>query len=141
MNLDDITNLLNDLKTVDLTGLDLKSVFIATATISLFAAVGAYYRRPRTPKLKGPPGQGFVFGVNKKLFESIDLGVIYRAWEQTYGPVYQVPSGLGSRNVVLGDPGAIAQFFSKDTSTYHQPNLQKVFSKKMVGEPTLICIR
>lgn len=104
------------------------TICIALVCLAMYRS----YRRPRTTKLRGPPRNDFIFGVTKDLFSAMtasDLGGVYRNWENTYGPVYQIPSALGSTTLVLQDPGAITNFYSKDTSTYHQAGVVKAFFK------------
>jgi len=84
------------------------------------------YRRPRTTKFKGPPSTSFLFGVTMDLFGSPDLSSIYGNWEKTYGPVYETPSCLGSTMLVLQDPKANADLFSKDGTVYHQIRFLKL---------------
>ena len=98
----------------------------------VFLAMYRSYGRPRTTKLRGPPSNDFVFGVTKELFNSSDHGGTYKNWEKTYGPVYQIPSTLGSRVLVLHDPRAIAHLYSKDTSTYHQIGFVKSLFKSIL---------
>ena len=90
------------------------------------------YRRPRTTKLRGPPSKSFLFGVTKDLFNSLDLSGMYGGWEKIYGPVYEIPSILGSAVLVLHDPKAITDLFSKDTTTYHQSRLSKAVFKNIL---------
>ena len=93
--------------------------FIICLTLVVLAIYRSY-RRPRTTKLKGPPRSDLIFGATKELFNASNLGGVYGDWEKTYGPVYQIPSILGSTILVLQDPRAITHLYSKDTSAYHQ---------------------
>ena len=99
-------------------------------------AIYRYNRRQRTTKLRGPPSNDFIFGASKELFNSPDMGGMYKNWEETYGPVYQIPSTLGSTIVVLQDPGAITHLYSKDTLTYHQLGLSKAIWENLVSFST-----
>ena len=109
------------------------NVMIAILIAVVFAVYRSYpSRRPRTTKLRGPPSKGFLFGVIKDLFKSTDLGGMYGNWEKTYGPVYEIPSCLGSTTLVLQDPKAITDLFSKDTTTYHQHRFYKVLFKTIM---------
>ena len=103
--------------------------------LAFLAAVYRSYLRPRTTKLVGPLSNDFIFGVTKDLFNSSNLGGMYRNWEKTYGPVYEIPSTFGSTILVLQDPGAITHLYSKDTSVYHQSGFVKAFFEciMMVG--------
>ena len=79
----------------------------------------------RTTQLRGPPSESFIYGVGKRTLDPETSGAMYEAWAQEYGPVYTVPSTLGSKRVVLCDPKAIAHFFSKETWTYIQTPFTK----------------
>jgi len=94
-------------------------------------------RQAHTPRLNGPPSKSLFFGLSRDLFEASDLGVIYQAWEKLYGPVYEVPTSLGARMIVLNDPKALAQFFAKDTSTYQQPKFMRLTSGRLVSSCNL----
>ena len=107
-------------------------ITIAICVVLVFLAINKSYRRPRTTKLVGPPSNDLIFGVTKDLFNSPDLGGMYRNWEKAYGPAYQIPSTLGSTILVLQDPGAITHLFSKDTLTYHQSGIVKALFKSVM---------
>jgi hypothetical protein len=112
----------------------LGSVKYLTSALTVLVAVCIYQsRRGLRTRLRGPPSPSFLFGVTKKLFPSSDIGVIYHDWERTYGPVYEIPASLGSSHVVLSDPKAIAHFFSKDTTTYYQPDLARAVAGPLVS--------
>ena len=96
-------------------------------------AIYRYNRRQRTTKLRGPPSNDFIFGASKELFNSPDMGGMYKNWEETYGPVYQIPTTLGSTVIVLQDPGAITHMYSKDTLIYHQSRLDKAIFGGLVS--------
>jgi hypothetical protein len=107
------------------------SAFIIFLTFVVLAIYRSY-RRPRTTKLRGPPGNDFFFGVTKDLFSTSDLGGLYMNWENTYGPVYTIPSTLGSTILVLHDPKAIIDLYSKDTWTYYQSGFSRVVLSKAI---------
>ena len=119
------------------------NITVGIGVVLVFLAIYRSYRS-RTTKLRGPPSNNFIFGVNKELFYSSDLGGIYGNWEKTYGPVYEIPSTLGSTILVLQDPGAVTHLYSKDTSTYHQFGFTKAVFGDMVsfsGTHKVILIR
>ena len=114
---------------LDLRNISAKNAMIPILTFVVLAVLYRTYRRPRTTKLRGPPSKGFLVGVMKDHFNSSDLGCMYGNWEKTYGPVYEIPSSLGSTILVLQDPKAITHLFSKDTTTYHQNKVSKALFK------------
>ncbi|KIJ59411.1 hypothetical protein HYDPIDRAFT_162418 [Hydnomerulius pinastri MD-312] len=62
---------------------------------------------------------------------------MYEAWAEEYGVVYQVPSTLGQRRIVLCDPRAIAHFYARETWTYVQTPLSKAFIERGFGRGLL----
>ena len=50
--------------------------------------------------------------------EADDPACIYESWAEEYGGVYEAPSTLGRRRIILHDPKAIAHFHTKETWTY-----------------------
>ena len=108
------------------------TIAIGICVSLLFLAMYRSYYRPRTTELRGPPRNDFVFGVTKDIFTSSDPGSMYRNWEKTYGPVYEIPSTLGSTILVLQDPAATAHLCSQDTSTYRQTGFFKSYWRYLV---------
>ena len=108
-------------------------IVIGIGVTLVFLAMYRSYRRQRTTKFRGPSSNDFIFGVTKEIFNSPNPDVIYRNWEKTYGPVYQIPSTLGSTIIVLQDPAAVAHLCAKDTSTYHQTNFFKALWGNLVS--------
>ncbi|KAI9570092.1 cytochrome P450 [Boletus coccyginus] len=94
-------------------------------------------RQLRTTQLRGPPSESFLYGVGKRILDADDPGAAYEAWAQEYGPVFTVPSTLGSNRIVLCDPRAIAHFYSKETWTYIQTPLSKKTSENFFGRGLL----
>lgn len=87
--------------------------------------------RRRMPRLIGPRHSSWLFGIGIK--QPSDLGVMYGNWEKEYGPVYEIPSSLGSKMLVLADPKAVAHLFAKDTYTYCQPEWFKYSIRSIVS--------
>jgi len=82
-------------------------------------------RQLRTTQLRGPPSESFLYGVGKRTLNPDGASAAYEEWAQKYGPVFTVPSTLGSNKIVLCDPKAIGHFYSKETWTYNQIPLAK----------------
>ena len=119
-------------------GLDIAQYFnltiMITSVLALLIVIPIYcsFRGLRTPRLQGPRSQNFIFGNTRNIFPSTNLTLVYKNWERTYGPVYEIPTGFGSSHVVLSDLKAITQLFSKDTTTYCMPARQKAVARKSV---------
>ena len=126
-----VTNILQN-PPVGLTNLNLKLVIPTSVIVLLALHIFRSRSRPRTTRLRGPVSKSFVFGVTKVFFNSTDLGEVYRGWEKDHGAVYEIPHTLGSKMLILGDPKGIAHVLAKDTTTYHQRQVIKVFLKAMV---------
>ena len=90
-------------------------------------------RKVRPLRLRGPPSSSLIFGVTKEIWNSNDLGGLYGKWEKTYGPVYEIPSSLGSKILIVGDPKAIAHFWTGDTMKYHTLKFAKTFFRQLVS--------
>ncbi|KAI9572414.1 cytochrome P450 [Boletus coccyginus] len=111
---------------------------VASAAVwTLLRWVRTSRRQLRTTQLRGPPSESFLYGVGKRILDADDPGAAYEAWAQEYGPVFTIPSTLGSNKIVLCDPKAIAHFFSKDTWTYIQTPLSRRFSESSFGRGLL----
>ncbi|KAI9464898.1 cytochrome P450 [Boletus coccyginus] len=91
-----------------------------------------------TTQLRGPPSESFFYGVGKRILDADDPGAAYEAWAQEYGPVFTVPSTLGSNKIILCDPKAIAHFYSKDTRTYFQTPLGRKFTENFARGRSII---
>ncbi|KAF7331244.1 hypothetical protein MKEN_00001400 [Mycena kentingensis (nom. inval.)] len=75
------------------------------------------HRTKGTP-LTGPPKAHFLLGVSRTLSTATDSADVYGAWAATYGPVYEIPTALGGRRVVLHDPRAVNHFYQAERSVY-----------------------
>jgi hypothetical protein len=106
------------------------------AAFALFIALHLYRIRGLPPRLTGPPRKGFLSGAIKG---TPDLAVLYRDWERKYGAVYELPSTFGSRHLILGDPKGFAHFFANDTTTYYQPEFERVLTQSLVRFTCLLC--
>ncbi|KAF9255629.1 cytochrome P450 [Marasmius fiardii PR-910] len=68
--------------------------------------------------LNGPPGTSRIFGLMREMQRSEDVGLLFETWAAKYGPVFKVPTLFGGENLVVLDPKAITQFYSKETTVY-----------------------
>jgi len=115
--------------------------YTTTTILSILIALclrQIYGRRPRTVELNGPPSKDWIFGVNKELEEAPDVDLTYQNWERAYGPVYQIPTTFGTKVLLLCDPKAIAYFYSKATTTYHQPDLMRTTMGRSMGKLLMV---
>ncbi|KIJ12886.1 hypothetical protein PAXINDRAFT_100954 [Paxillus involutus ATCC 200175] len=112
--------------------LDVVAVFIFTW--SLIHLAHLVRRRARTTPLKGPPSNSLIFGFPEILM-SAD---VYESWAAQYGPVFQVPSLLGTSRILLCDPKAIAHFYARDTTTYILTPLANFMTCMLVGKRNLL---
>ncbi|KAF8075773.1 cytochrome P450 [Lyophyllum atratum] len=126
-----LTKRLNDLSLHDI------ALFALPISVALVFVHLARGRRRRTTRLKGPPSKSYIFGVHKELFGSDDVGVIYENWEKEYGPVFEAPSHLGGRVVVLCDPKAITHYYANDTFRYQQTPATRFFIGNFFGRGLL----
>ncbi|KAG5649166.1 hypothetical protein H0H81_005738, partial [Sphagnurus paluster] len=106
---------------------DLALVAVPLSIAFVFFHLAKLTRQRRTTSLPGPPSTSLFFGVDKDILEAEDSGVLYEEWEKQYGAVYAIPSKLGSRDIVLCDPKAIAHYYAGDTFTYQQSSASRSF--------------
>ncbi|KIJ12890.1 hypothetical protein PAXINDRAFT_14252 [Paxillus involutus ATCC 200175] len=109
-----------------------------TALWAVLTAVRAARRRLKTTQLRGPPNPSLLYGVGKDVAEATDSGALmYEAWAEEYGVVYQVPATLGQTKIVLTDPRAIAHFYARETWTYVLTPLSKALFERGFGRGLL----
>ncbi|KIJ12885.1 hypothetical protein PAXINDRAFT_100953 [Paxillus involutus ATCC 200175] len=118
--------------------LDVVAVSVFTCQWSLIRLTRSVRRRARTTRLKGPPSESRVFGFPEVLMAAPDGPEVHEAWATQYGPVYQVPSLLGTSRIVLCDPKAIAHFYARETTTYILTPLAKFLTGMLVGSRSLL---
>ncbi|KIK76150.1 hypothetical protein PAXRUDRAFT_835441 [Paxillus rubicundulus Ve08.2h10] len=112
-------------------------VAVSVFTWSFIRLAHLVRRHARTARLKGPPSNNLIFGFPEVLVTP-DSAEIYEAWAVRYGPVYQVPSLLGTSRILLCDPKAIAHFYARDTTTYRLTPLAKFLTYMLVGRESLV---
>lgn len=100
----------------------LTKLIIFITTLALVIVLRLFYTRLNkvsTPKLAGPPSKIFsFFGVSKTVVHASDEATLFAEWARQYGTAYEIPSGLGTKTVVLGDLKGITHLFTHDTTTY-----------------------
>ena len=62
-----------------------------------------------------------------------DVGAQYEKWAEEYGGVYEVPTVLGGRKIILCDPKAIAHFFGGGPSTYILTPFGRIATENLVS--------
>ncbi|KAF9466901.1 cytochrome P450 [Collybia nuda] len=112
---------------------------VALLSIVLYLAILVLRSsRPTNTSLRGPPRASLVWGQNNYLRSADDVGQVYESWAAKYGSVFKVPSVLGrSSRVVVCDPRAIANFYSKETFVYVGTPLAKKFIGSIFGKGLL----
>ncbi|KAJ7661427.1 cytochrome P450 [Mycena polygramma] len=50
-----------------------------------------------------------------------------------YGPVFEVPTGLVSKKIILCDPTAIAHFYASAPAIYRSTDFMRQFTKNLIG--------
>lgn len=76
------------------------------------------HQKTKTSRLSGPSRNNWLFGAQRYLSNSDDVGLEFAKWAAEYGPVYEIPTALGYSRIILTDPKAIAHFCARDTFTY-----------------------
>ncbi|KAI6023312.1 cytochrome P450 [Pisolithus marmoratus] len=108
---------------------------VAAVIATTWALRGAMRARRtfKATKLRGPPRTDFIFGAAKQIIDTLDPGDIYEAWAKEYGVVYEVPTTLGGKQIVLTDPRALAHYYARETWTYVQTDSTKFFIERNFG--------
>ncbi|KIK27618.1 hypothetical protein PISMIDRAFT_92400, partial [Pisolithus microcarpus 441] len=113
---------------------------VAAAIVAIWALRGAFgtaRRSFKTTKLRGPPRTDLVYGAAKQILESLDAGAIYEAWAKEYGVVYEVPTTLGGKKIMLTDPKALTHFYARETWTYVHTESARFFLQHIFGRGIL----
>lgn len=96
--------------------------------LAVFAASKLYSiarMRVMTSRLPGPPSASIFLGASPIIYER-GTAVTFEEWGGLYGQVFEVPLALGSREIVIMDPKAIAHVLSKDAHGYvHPPDMKR----------------
>uniref|UniRef100_A0A0W0F839 Cytochrome p450 n=1 Tax=Moniliophthora roreri TaxID=221103 RepID=A0A0W0F839_MONRR len=90
-----------------------------------------------TTPLTGPPSKSLIFGLSRYLNSIDDPGKVMEDWAAEHGSVYKIPTVFGGTKVVICDPRAIRDFYSKETFTYVGTPLAKTFIAKVFGRGLL----
>ncbi|KAL0564414.1 hypothetical protein V5O48_017634 [Marasmius crinis-equi] len=119
--------------------LGVADVVVASAAIFIIHRIVKRYRTggSYTTPLDGPPSKSRIFGVTKELQTSEDSGKLYEDWSAEYGTVFKVPTVLGREKIMLLDPKAISNFYSKETFVYVGTPLSKGFIARYFGRGLL----
>lgn len=110
---------------------EFKAMNIFVLFVALYIA-RIVFRSARSARLQGPSRRSLVWGQNQYLRSASDVGQVYEEWAEKYGSVFRVPLALGRSRVVLCDPLAISDFYSKETFVYVGTPIAKKFIERMV---------
>ncbi|ESK90780.1 cytochrome p450 [Moniliophthora roreri MCA 2997] len=107
----------------------------------LCVCIYLFFRRQKkgyaTP-LTGPPSQSIIFGVSRYLnFPQVDSGEVFERWAKEYGSVYKIPNVLGGTKIIVCDPRAVKDFYTKETWTYVRTSLSKKLIETSFGRGLL----
>lgn len=110
---------------------------ILAGSFALVFVLARYLSAKSSLRLKGPPGTSFLFGLNQYINRSPDPGSLFEGWMLEYGSVFQLPPVLGTKQIVICDPKAIAHLFARDTYEYVQLPAFKYFIEILIGKGLL----
>ncbi|KAJ6541457.1 cytochrome P450 [Mycena capillaripes] len=88
-------------------------------------------------RLNGPPNESFIFGLNRRLSQAPDSGIVYQEMAAKYGPVFEMPTAFGGRKLVLCDPKAVNHFYSMERSIYVKSKLGRAVIANLFGRGLL----
>jgi hypothetical protein len=109
------------------------NVFLVVVVLLILLVGFRRCRRPCTTKFNGPPSTNFLFGHSNTLLRSSLHSHQIEEWEIQYGSVFNVPTVLGRKNLVLCDPKAILHLYASDTYAYRQPRSFRSFIENFVS--------
>uniref|UniRef100_A0A0W0G6N4 Cytochrome p450 n=1 Tax=Moniliophthora roreri TaxID=221103 RepID=A0A0W0G6N4_MONRR len=113
-------------------------VLIILSCIGLYFFLRRRRQKSHTTPLIGPPSKSLIFGLSKHLNSlDVDPGETIEQWAKEYGSVYKVPTVLGGAKIVVCDPRAVRDFYSKETWTYVGTPLGKRFIRRAFGRGLL----
>jgi hypothetical protein len=114
------------------------ALVLSLLSASLAIIVNNKRRRSSTSSLPGPPRPSWLVGF-ERLKAEVGPAVLYRAWNEQYGSVVEIPMPLGSKAVLVFDPTAAAHFYAKDTYGYRNLSLANSIIERLVRslEPCL----
>ncbi|KAJ7499895.1 cytochrome P450 [Mycena latifolia] len=93
-------------------------------------------RSKQGTKLNGPSAS-FLFGVSRLIGETPDSGSLFQQWAAKYGPVYEIPTALWGRRIMLCDPKAVNHFYSMERSVYIKSKLGRAIVSNLFGHGLL----
>lgn len=108
-------------------------VYAIGALYIAFKVLQVAHRRLKTTALRGPSNPSVVWGIAKVLLTSPDAGAQYEKWAEEFGGVYEVPSVLGGRKIVLCDPKAVAHLYGGEPWTYILTPFLKAITEHLVS--------
>jgi hypothetical protein len=106
----------------------------AALTIASFIVVAVARKllfTSTTTSLSGPPSESWVSGTAIQIINGTRHGHT-KEWYQQYGSVFSVPWLLGTKQIILCDPKAVAHFYAKDSIIYGGTKSTKKFIEIMV---------
>ena len=114
-------------------------VLLATCSWLFYKLVKAIRIKAKTTQLRGPPSEGWIFGVTRQLSHG-KAGPLLEKWATEYGGAFQIPTALGSKQIILVDTRALVHFFTKDTYGYTMDSFTKKAVAKLVRSFVLLSI-
>ena len=99
------------------------------ALVIALLLIGLVFKRSLSKQeslpLDGPPRKNKIFGYQQELMDAANPGRLHEEWAAEYGPVYKVPTMFGSERMVILDPKAVTQFYSKETTVYVRSKFER----------------
>ncbi|KAK0205805.1 cytochrome P450 [Desarmillaria ectypa] len=112
-------------------------VFLFLLAVFLIYKISTNRRSSITTRLRGPPGQSWLFGLTRAIRNAEDPGLLYEQWASEYGSVYSISGFLGEQRLVLYDPKAVAHFYGKEGSGYIKTPISRMFIEILFGKNLL----
>ncbi|KAJ7775694.1 cytochrome P450 [Mycena maculata] len=115
----------------------LSNVLVLAAGLWLVSTVVKRLVKAPGTKLNGPPSESLFFGASRKTARAPDSSVVFEEWAAQYGPVYEVPTAMWGRRIILCDPKAVSHFYSMERSIYVKSKLGRTLIANLFGRGLL----
>lgn len=83
--------------------------------------------------VNGPPQASFLLGAWNEVGFTKNTLPFFKRWNEQYGGAVAVYMPFGAKRIILYDPKAIINYFSKDTYEYQHGEMQQRFIENMVS--------
>ncbi|KAG6839924.1 hypothetical protein C0991_010334 [Blastosporella zonata] len=107
-------------------------LLVFSSLLGLAVSLVIYHRSAtRSTPLRGPKGS-WLFGLAREILATDEHALMFENFATQFGSIFQIPGLLGSVDVVVCDPRAVAHILSKDTYSYQQTPATRFIMQRFV---------